>query len=54
MGLKGGEIPSDYNNHLEQLYLAYVIMFVGMVITCVIGFGSMFKKALESIGSKEQ
>jgi thiamine transporter ThiT len=54
LGLKGGETPSDYNNHLEQLYLSYIIMFVGILITSFLGFGGMFKRTISSfIGSND-
>jgi hypothetical protein len=54
LGLKGGEIPSDYDNHLDQLYLSYIIMFVGILITTFLGFGGMFKSTIFSfIGSND-
>ena len=43
MALQGGETPDQFASDLEQLYLSYVIMFVGMCITCFLGFGGMFK-----------
>ena len=53
MGLYGGEIPSDYDNHIEQLYLSYVIMFVGILLTSFVGFGGMFKRTVSSFVSSE-
>ena len=53
MGLNGGEIPSDYDNHIEQLYLSYVIMFVGILLTSFVGFGGMFKRTVNSFVSSE-
>ena len=53
MGLNGGEIPSDYNNHIEQPYLSYVIMFVGILLTSFVGFGGMFKRTVSSFVSSE-
>ena len=53
MGLNGGEIPSDYNTHIEQLYLSYVIMFVGILLTSFVGFGGMFKRTVSSFVSSE-
>ncbi len=54
MGLNSGEIPTEYDSHIEQLYLSYVIMFVGILMTSFIGFGGMFKKTVSSfVSSKE-
>jgi|TARA_B110000263_G_scaffold141081_1_gene122354 hypothetical protein len=54
LGLKNGETPADYDNHLDQLYLSYIIMFVGMLITSFLGFGGMFKRTISSfIGSND-
>ena len=54
LGLKNGEIPADYDNHLDQLYLSYLIMFVGMLITSFLGFGGMFKRTMSSfLGSND-
>ena len=53
MALKGGETPNEFASDLEQLYLSYVLMFVGMVITCILGFGSMFKRTISSFLSSE-
>ena len=53
MGLNWGEIPSDYDNHIEQLYLSYVIMFVGILLTSFVGFGGMFKRTVSSFVSSE-
>jgi hypothetical protein len=53
MALKGGETPDEFASDLEQLYLSYVIMFVGMVTTCVLGFGGMFKRTVSSFLSKD-
>jgi hypothetical protein len=47
LGLKNGETPADYDNHLDQL-------FVGMLITSFLGFGGMFKRTISSfIGSND-
>ena len=51
MALNGGETPDQFASDLEQLYLSYVIMFIGMVITCFLGFGSMFKRTMTSFFS---
>ena len=53
MALQGGETPEQFANDLEQLYLSYVIMFIGMVITCFLGFGGMFKRTMSSFLSKD-
>ena len=53
MGLKGGELSADYEGHLNQLYLSYIIMFIGMVITCFLGFGGMFKRTMSSFLSRD-
>jgi hypothetical protein len=54
LGLKNGEIPADYDNHLDQLYLSYLIMFVGILITSLLGFGGMFKRTMSSfLGSND-
>ena len=55
MALKGGDLhPDEYASSLEQLYLSYVIMFVGMIITCFLGFGNMFKRTMSSfLGSND-
>ena len=53
MALSGGETPDEYASDLEQLYLSYVIMFAGMVITCYMGFGNMFKRTVSSFFSKD-
>ena len=51
MALNGETNQADFNNNLEQLYLGYLIMFVGILITTIIGFGGMFKRALVSFTS---
>lgn len=54
LGLKNGEIPADYDSHLDQLYLSYLIMFVGILITSLLGFGGMFKRTMSSfLGSND-
>ena len=53
MALQGGETPDQFASDLEQLYLSYVIMFIGMVITCFLGFGSMFKRTISSFLSRD-
>ena len=53
MALNGETNQTDFNNNLEQLYLGYLLMFIGILITTVIGFGGMFKKTISSFGSKE-
>ena len=52
MALNGETNQADFNNNLEQLYLGYLLMFVGILITTVIGFGGMFKRTISSFGSK--
>jgi len=54
MGLKDGELSADYEGQLDQLYLSYIIMFVGMLITSFLGFGGMFKRAMTSFISSEE
>ena len=54
MGLKDGELSADYQGQLDQLYLSYIIMFVGMIITSFLGFGGMFKRAMTSFISSEE
>ena len=54
MGLKDGELSADYEGQLQQLYLSYIIMFVGMLITSFLGFGGMFKRAMTSFISSEE
>tara|TARA_B100000242_G_C42788740_1_gene366994 strand:+ start:259 stop:573 length:315 start_codon:yes stop_codon:yes gene_type:complete len=51
MALNGETNQADFNNNLEQLYLGYLIMLVGILITTIIGFGGMFKRALVSFTS---
>ena len=54
MGLNGGETPADLEARTGQMYLSYLIMFIGMLMTSFAGFGSMFKKTVNSfISSKE-
>ena len=53
MALNGGETPDQFDSDLEQLYLSYVIMFIGMVITCFLGFGGMIKRTMSSFFSKD-
>ena len=53
MALSSGETPDEYASDLEQLYLSYVIMFAGMVITCFLGFGGMFKRTMSSFLSRD-
>jgi len=53
MALQGGETPDQFDSDLEQLYLSYVIMFIGMAITCFLGFGGMFKRTMSSFLSKD-
>ena len=52
MALNGETNQAEFNNNLEQLYLGYLLMFVGILITTVIGFGGMFKRTISSFGSK--
>ena len=54
MGLKEGELSTDYESQLDQLYSSYIIMFVGMLITSFLGFGGMFKRAMTSFISSEE
>ena len=53
MALNGETNQTDFNNNLEQLYLGYLIMFVGILITTVIGFGGMFKRTISSFTSSQ-
>ena len=53
MALNGETNQADFNNNLEQLYLGYLIMFIGILITTVIGFGSMFKRTISSFTSSQ-
>ena len=53
MALNGETNQTDFNNNLEQLYLGYLLMFIGILITTVIGFGGMFRRTISSFGSKE-
>ena len=53
MALNGETNQADFNNNLEQLYLGYLIMFVGILITTVIGFGGMFKRTISSFTSSQ-
>ena len=53
MALRGGETPDQFASDLEQLYLSYVIMFIGMVITCFLGFGGMFKRTMSLFLSRD-
>ena len=53
-GLNGGELSADYDGLLDQLYLSYIIMFIGMLITSFLGFGGMFKRAMTSFISSEE
>ena len=53
MALNGDTNQTDFNNNLEQLYLGYLIMFVGILITTVIGFGGMFKRTISSFTSSQ-
>lgn len=53
MALNGDANQSDFNNNLENLYLGYLIMFVGILITTVIGFGGMFKRTISSFTSSQ-
>ena len=54
MALNGETNQSDFNNNLEQLYLGYLVMFIGILITTVIGFGGMFKKTIASFTGSEE
>ena len=53
MALNGETNQTDFNNNLEQLYLGYLIMFVGILMTTVIGFGGMFKRTISSFISSQ-
>ena len=53
MALNGETNQADFNNNLEQLYLGYLIMFVGILITTLIGFGGMFKRTISSFTSSQ-
>ena len=54
MALNGETNQADFNNNLEQLYLGYLIMFVGILITTLIGFGGMFKRTISSFTSSQE
>ena len=43
-----------FDTNLEQLYLGYQLMFVGILITTIIGFGGMFKRTIFSFASSEE
>ena len=53
MALNGETNQADFNSNLEQLYLGYMLMFAGILITTVIGFGGMFRRTLSSFGSQK-
>ena len=53
MALNGETNQADFNKNLEQLYLGYLIMFVGILMTTVIGFGGMFKRTISSFISSQ-
>ena len=53
MALNGDTNQADFNKNLEQLYLGYLIMFVGIMMTTVIGFGGMFKRTISSFISSQ-
>ena len=54
MALNGGVTGTEnYNSDLNQLYLSYVLMFVGMIVTCFMGFRGMFKRAISSFMSSD-
>ena len=53
MALNGDTNQADFNKNLEQLYLGYLIMFVGILMTTVIGFGGMFKRTISSFISSQ-
>ena len=53
MALNGETNQTDFNKNLEQLYLGYLVMFVGILITTVIGFGGMFKRTISSFTSSQ-
>ena len=44
----------DFNKNLEQLYLGYLLMFVGILVTTVIGFGGMFKRTISSFAGSQE
>ena len=52
LALNGNSNQTDFNNNLEQLYLGYLLMFVGILVTTVLGFGGMFKRTLSSFMSQ--
>ena len=52
LALNGNSNQADFNNNLEQLYLGYLLMFVGILVTTVLGFGGMFKRTLSSFMSQ--
>ena len=54
MALNGETNQDDFNKNLEQLYLGYLLMFVGILITTVIGFGGMFKRTISSFAGSQE
>ena len=52
LALNGNSNQADFNNNLEQLDLGYLLMFVGILVTTVLGFGGMFKRTLSSFMSQ--
>tara|TARA_B100001996_G_scaffold332695_1_gene281930 strand:+ start:32 stop:343 length:312 start_codon:yes stop_codon:yes gene_type:complete len=53
MALNGESNQETFDTNLEQLYLGYLLMFIGILITTVIGFGGMFKRTFSSFTSQE-
>ena len=54
MALNGETNQDDFNKNLEQLYLGYLLMFVGILITTIIGFGGMFKRTISSFAGSQE
>ena len=54
MALNGESNQETFDTNLEQLYLGYLLMFVGILITTIIGFGGMFKRTISSFASSEE
>ncbi len=53
MSLNGESNQDTFDTNLGQLYLGYLLMFIGILITTVIGFGGMFKRTISSFTSQE-
>ena len=54
MALNGESNQETFDTNLEQMYLGYLLMFIGILITTIIGFGGMFKRTISSFASSEE